>query len=81
MPSIPSRRAASWDKSIPRPWIYGPRSFITTLQVFPLRRFFTVTLVPNGKVLLAAVILFGSIVSPDAVFRPGIPVRTKKRRW
>jgi hypothetical protein len=43
------------------------------LQVFPLRRFFTVTLVPNGKVLLAAVILFGSKVSPDAVFRPWNP--------
>jgi len=49
---------------------YGPRSFTRTLTTLPVDRFVTLTTVPRGKVLCAAVNWWGLKCSPLAVGRP-----------
>lgn len=64
---MPSRRAASRDRSITRPLTKGPRSLIRTITERPVRRTVTRTMVPNGSVLCAAVMAPGLNRSPEAV--------------
>ena len=67
---IPIDLAAALDKSIIRPLTNGPRSFILTLTDLLFAMVVTVTMVPNGSVLCAAVIPSGINFSPLAVIRP-----------
>lgn len=60
---------AALDRSMTRPFTNGPRSLILTLTDLPLLIFMTMTSVPKGKVLWAAVIARLSKRSPLAVFR------------
>ena len=55
--TIPILRAAFNERSIILPRANGPRSFILTTTVLPLFRLVTLTLLPNGSVLWAAVSL------------------------
>ena len=64
---MPMRCAAALDKSNTRPLMNGPRSFMRTTTDLPLFGLVTFNLVPNGKVLCAAVKLAGFMRSPLAV--------------
>ena len=57
-------------KSNKRDFVCGPLSFIFTTTDFPLLVLVTLTFVPNGKVLCAAVKLFLLYNSPLEVFLP-----------
>jgi hypothetical protein len=62
-PSTPRTRAAPGLRSITRPRTYGPRSLIRTVAERPLRWLTTVTMLPNGRVLCAAVMALGLLTS------------------
>lgn len=64
----PSWPATFLVTSMIRPLVNGPRSLIRTMAERPLRKFVTLTLVPNGNVLWAAVMVLGLALSPLAVF-------------
>jgi hypothetical protein len=66
-PIMPILLAAAFDKSNTRPLMNGPRSLMRTTTDLPLFGLVTFSLVPNGKVLCAAVSLAGFMRSPDAV--------------
>jgi hypothetical protein len=70
VPPMPSTRAAPVDRSMHRPFTNGPRSFIRTVTLRPVKCEVTVTCEPNGLARCAAVIAFGSMRSPDAVRPP-----------
>src|SRR3954451_1103407 len=65
--------AAAFDRSITRPWAYGPRSLMRTTTDFPVFSLVTRTLVPNGRVLWAAVRSLVLKVSRFAVRLPWKP--------
>src|SRR5438046_7943637 len=67
---MPKALAAACDKSIMRPFTYGPRSLISTSTEPPVSILVTLALLPRGRVLWAAVNLESSKVSPFAVFFP-----------
>jgi hypothetical protein len=69
-PLTPRTRAAPGLRSITRPRTYGPRSLIRTVAERPLRWLMTVTMLPNGRVLCAAVMALGFMCSPVAVTLP-----------
>ena len=71
--AIPSRSAARWDRSRPRPRTNGPQSLIRTRTDRPLRGLVTRTTDPSGKLLDAAVIRFGLNRSPLVVRLPAKP--------
>src|SRR3954454_10093218 len=74
VPAMPTASAAAFERSITRPWAYGPRSLMRTTTDFPLCSLVTLTLVPNGRVLWAAVRSLVLKVSPIAVrlsWKPG----------
>ena len=68
--TMPSARAAAFDRSMSRPSIHGPRSLITTVIEAPVLRWITLTSAPNGSSRCAAVSWFMSKTSPLAVSRP-----------
>ena len=70
VPAMPTASAAAFERSITRPWAYGPRSLIRTTTDLPVCSFVTRTLVPNGRVLWAAVRSWVLNRSPLAVFLP-----------
>src|SRR3954454_24248106 len=70
---MPTVSAAAFERSITRPWAYGPRSLMRTTTDLPVRSFVTRTLVPNGSVLWAAVGAWVLKVSPFAVRLPWKP--------
>src|SRR3954465_12452994 len=70
---MPTVSAAAFERSITRPWAYGPRSLMRTTTDLPVRSLVTRTLVPNGRVLWAAVRSLGLNVSPLAGRLPGKP--------
>jgi len=67
-PEKPSRCAAAGVRSMIRPLLKGPRSFIRTMTVRPLRKLVTRTIVPKGRERCAAVSFPGANNSPLAVF-------------
>src|SRR5437868_694550 len=69
-PDMPSARAAAGVRSITRPRTKGPRSLMVTTTERPLLRLVTRTLVPNGRLLCAAVYALALAYSPLAVFPP-----------
>src|SRR3954454_19374237 len=74
---MPTASAAAFDRLITRLWAYGPRSLIRTTTDLPVCSFVTRTLVPNGRVLCAAVRSLVLKVSP--LYH--VPVtRTHRRR-
>src|SRR4051812_6000155 len=70
---MPTVSAAAFERSITRPWAYGPRSLMRTTTDLPVRSLMTRTLVPNGSVLWAAVRAWVLKVSPFAVRLPWKP--------
>src|ERR1022692_1337980 len=66
----PIARAAPRDRSMSRPRVNGPRSLMMTTTVAPVRGLLTLTLVPNGSGLCAAVRPAGRNGSPLAVPAP-----------
>src|SRR5215212_9121271 len=70
---MPTVSAAAFERSMTRPWAYGPRSLIRTTTDLPVRSLVTRTLVPNGRVLWAAVRSWVLKVSPFAVHLPWKP--------
>jgi len=71
---MPSSCAAAPDISMTLLPEYGPRSFTVTVTLRSLLRLVTLSSVPRGNFLLAAVNAFGSNFSPLAVFWPFILV-------
>jgi hypothetical protein len=69
-PLRPIARAAPRDRSMSRPRVNGPRSLITTIVDEPVRGLETLTLVPNGSLLCAAVRPSARNGCPLAVCRP-----------
>lgn len=69
IPSIPSARAAPYDKSMIR-LFHGPRSLIRTYTDRRLRRLVTLAHEPSGSVRDAAVRAYMSYLSPLAVSLP-----------
>jgi hypothetical protein len=61
---------AFFDKSISRPLINGPRSVTSTITDFPLASLVTLSFVPKGNFLWAAVYFELSKFFPLAVFLP-----------
>ena len=70
VPEMPTASAAAFERSITRPWAYGPRSLIRTTTDLPVCSFVTRTWVPKGRVLWAAVRSLVLNRSPLAVFLP-----------
>src|SRR5215218_7155328 len=70
---MPTASAAAFERSMTRPWAYGPRSLMRTTTDLPVRSLVTRTLVPNGRVLCAAVRALVLNRSPLAVFLPWKP--------
>jgi len=66
-PLLPMARQAPRERSIARPAIKGPRSFIVTTTLAPLCSFVTLTLVPKAQLRCAAVIPLGLYGAPVAV--------------
>ena len=66
----PISLAASRERSMILPLIYGPRSLILTRTFLPLARLVTLTMEPNGNDLCAAVSSCMLKRSPLAVRRP-----------
>ena len=64
---MPMRWAAAFERSITRPFMNGPRSLMRTTTDLPFFGLVTLSLVPNGRVLCAAVKLAGFMRSPFAV--------------
>jgi hypothetical protein len=70
---MPIAFAAALERSITRPCTNGPRSLIRTTTARPVRPLVTRTLVPNGRLLWAAVSALVLKRSPFAVRRPWKP--------
>src|SRR5579864_452317 len=66
------RTRGSWDKSMSRPRVNGPRSLIVTTVEAPVRGFVSFTRVPNGSFLCAAVRPSGRNAWPLAVPEPAL---------
>ena len=56
--NMPRALAAARERSMIRPFLKGPRSFIRTSTDFSLSRLVTFTMLPHGRVRCAAVNLF-----------------------
>ena len=67
---MPRAFAAAWLTSRTRSFTHGPRSFTRTTTLRPFSTFVTRRRVPNGIVRCAAVSLFMSKASPEAVASP-----------
>src|SRR6185503_10970022 len=65
--SSPISRAVAGDRSMIRPFTYGPRSWIVTSALWPVSRFVTFAVVPSGSVLLAALAALGFMRVPSAI--------------
>src|SRR3954451_12711314 len=70
---MPTASAAAFERSMTRPWAYGPRSLMRTTTDLPVRSFVTRTRDPNGRVLWAAVRALVLNRSPLAVRFPWKP--------
>src|SRR3954452_9225105 len=70
---MPTASAAAFERSMTRPWAYGPRSLMRTTTERPVRSLVTRTLAPNGSVLWAAVRSLVLNRSPLAVRLPWKP--------
>src|SRR3954454_9267111 len=70
---MPTASAAAFERSMTRPWAYGPRSLMRTTTELPVCSFVTRSWVPNGSVLCAAVRAFVLNRSPLAVRLPWKP--------
>src|SRR3954464_5831492 len=70
---MPTVSAAAFDRSMTRPWAYGPRSLMRTTTDLPVRSFVTRILGSTGRVLWAAVRAWELNRSPLAVWLPWKP--------